>query len=69
MIALFAAIIFGPAILSIEPTAWEALNLDLTLTAQRFNQLINTALSAVLGLTILSLPIDVMRHLVQTFVN
>ncbi|NLN70006.1 MAG: hypothetical protein GX142_04380 [Chloroflexi bacterium] len=68
-IALFAAIIFGPAILSIEPTAWEALNLDLTLTAQRFNQLINTALSAVLGLTILSLTIDVMRHLVQTFVK
>jgi hypothetical protein len=66
-IAVLAAIIVGPTIITINPAAWEALNLEITLTAQRFSQLMNTILNVLLGLAIFGLVVDSIKRLVQYF--
>ena len=64
-IAVLTAIILGPAIIAIDPAAWAALNLDITLTAQRFSQHLNTVLNVLLGLAIFGLIVDSIKRLVQ----
>jgi hypothetical protein len=66
-IAVLFAIIIGPAILAVNPTAWDALNLDLSLTAQRLTQQMNTVLDILLGLTIFGLVVESIKRLYRTF--
>jgi hypothetical protein len=66
-IAVMFAIIVGPAIITIDPTAWEALSFDLTLTAQRLSGQMNTVLDVLLGLAIFGLVVDSIRRLVPYF--
>lgn len=66
-IAVLFAIIVGPAIITIDPAAWAALNLDLSLTAQRLSQQMNTVLDVLLGLAIFGLVVDSIKRLVQSF--
>jgi hypothetical protein len=64
-IAVLFAIIVGPAILTIDAAAWEALNLELGFTAQRLSQQMNTVLDVLLGLAIFGLVVDAIKRLVQ----
>ena len=65
-IAVTAAIIIGPAFITINPTAWEALNLDLGFTAQQLTRQLNTVLDVLLGLAIFGLVVDSIKTLVRT---
>ncbi|MBW6465395.1 MAG: hypothetical protein K0B06_02690 [Brevefilum sp.] len=63
-IAVMFAIIVGPAIITIDPAAWEALSFDLSLTAQRLSGQMNTVLDVLLGLGIFGLVVDSIKRLV-----
>lgn len=65
-IVVIAAIIIGPAFITINPTAWEALNLDLGFTAQQLTRQLNTVLDVLLGLAIFGLVVDSIKTLVRT---
>lgn len=66
-IAVLFAIIVGPAIITVSPAAWEALNIDLGFTAQRLSQQMNTVLDVLLGLTIFGLVVDSIKRLIDSF--
>ena len=66
-IAVLVAIIVGPAVLSIDAAAWEALNLELGFTAGRLSQQMNTVLDVLLGLAIFGLVVDSVKRLVRSF--
>lgn len=67
--AVFVAIIVGPAIITIDPTAWEALSFDLTLTAQQLSGQMNTVVDVLLGLGVFGLVVDSIKRLVPLFFN
>ncbi len=62
-----AVIIAGPAIISISPTAWQVLNLEVNFTAQQLNRQMNTVLDVLLGLVIFGLAIDSIKTIVNGF--
>jgi hypothetical protein len=68
-IAVAFAIIVGPAIITVDPIAWQALNFDLTWNVQRLSGQMNTVLDVLLGLSIFGLVVDSIRRLVSYFFN
>lgn len=68
-IAVLAAIIIGPAIITISPTAWDALNFDLGSTAQQLTRTINITLDVLLGLAIFGLVVDSIKRIIRSFFN
>jgi hypothetical protein len=68
-IAVLFAIIIGPAILTVNPAAWEALNLELGFSAERLSQQMNTVLDVLFGLAIFGLLVDSIMRLVRSFNN
>lgn len=68
-IILLVAIIVGPALITISPTAWETLNLGIDLTVQQLSQHLNTGLNLILGLVIFGLLVDTITRVVQTFIK
>jgi hypothetical protein len=64
---LIVAIIAGPAIISIDPASWQALNLELGISAQRISQQLNTVLDILLGLAAFGLVVDSIKHIVRAF--
>lgn len=66
-IAVLFAIILGPAILTVNPTAWEALNLDFGVTAERLSRQMNTVLDVLMGLAIFGLVVESAKRLYRSF--
>jgi hypothetical protein len=66
-IAVMFAIIVGPAIITIDPSAWETLSFDLSITAQTLSGQMNTVLDVLLGLGIFGLVVDSVKRLVPNF--
>jgi hypothetical protein len=66
-IALLAVIIAGPAIIAVSPSAWQALNLEVNLTAQQLTRQMNTVLDGLLGLAIFGLVVDSIKIIVNGF--
>jgi len=64
---VLAAMIAGPALLTIASAAWAGLNLELEFTAQRLSQMMNIGLDVLFGLAIFGLVVDSIKHLVQSF--
>lgn len=64
-IVVLAAIIAGPAFITINPAAWEALNLDLGFTAQQLTRQLSTVMDVLFGLAILGLGVDSIKQLVR----
>lgn len=68
-IAVTFAILTGPAILTVSPTALEALNFDVRTTAQGLSNILNTVLDVLLGLSIFGLVVDSIKRLYETFIK
>lgn len=66
-IGVLVAIIVGPAIITIDPATWQMLNLDLGLTGQNPDQVINTIVNVILGLANLGIAIDTITHITRVF--
>jgi hypothetical protein len=68
-IAVNFAIITGPAVITIDPAGWQALNFDLSLTAGSLTHYMNLGLDILLGLSIFGLVVDTIKRLYNGFVK
>jgi hypothetical protein len=68
-IALLAAMIAGPAILTVSPTAWRALNFDLGVTASEMTSKLNFGMDIVWGLAIFGLVVESIKRLYTRFIK
>ena len=64
-IGVLVAIIVGPTVISIDPTALQALNLELGVTAQTLSQQANTGFRILLGLVNFGIAVDTITHLIR----
>ena len=68
-IALTFAILVGPAIFTIEPSVWQALVADATISAQELTRILNLAFDVIFGLAIFGLVVDSIKRLYETFIK
>lgn len=68
-IALTFAILVGPSIFTIEPTAWQTFIQDASITAQELTRILNLAFDVIFGLAIFGLVVDSIKRLYQTFIK
>jgi len=68
-IAVTFVIITGPAIITIDATAWQTLNLGLDSTPQTLSNLLNTILDVLMGLSIFGLVVDSIKRLYIEFIK
>jgi hypothetical protein len=68
-IAVTYAIIVGPAVITVDPAAWQKLSFDFTTSAERLTQIANTGFDILMGLTIFGLVVDSIRRLYQSFIK
>ncbi len=68
-IALFAAMIMGPAFISISPEALAGLNLDTALNFQTLTNGGNTGIDIVFGLAIFGMVVDSLKRLYENFIK
>lgn len=68
-IAVTFAIITGPAIITIDGAAWNALGFHFSNSAQALTQTLNTGLDVILGLSILSLVVETIRRVYASFIK
>jgi len=68
-IALAIAIILGPVVITISPSAWKTLNFDLDLTAESLSQNLNIGLDILLGLSIFGRVIDSLKRVYDHFIK
>lgn len=64
-IGVLVAIIVGPAIITVDPTTLQALNLDFGISATNLNQRLNTILGVILGLANLAITVETISHLIS----
>ena len=68
-IAVNAAIISGPAILTLQEVDWMRLNIDSTLSADTINHYLNLGVKILLGLSILGLVVESIKRLYNGFIK
>lgn len=68
-IAVAFSILTGPAILTISPIPLEAMNFDLSISAEGLSRTLNTVLDVLLGLSIFGLVVDSIRRLYESFIK
>jgi len=68
-IAVTYAILKGPAIITISPTAWQTLNFGLQPSAQGLNQTLNTILDVLMGLSIFGKVVETIKRIYDTFIK
>jgi hypothetical protein len=68
-IAVDFAIITGPAVITIDPAGWQALNFDISLTAGSLTHYMNLGLDILLGLGIFGLVVDTIKRLINGFIK
>ncbi len=68
-IAITFAILVGPAIFTIDPSAWQALTFDTQTTAQQLTRILNLVFDILFGLAIFGLVVDSIKRLYETFIK
>ena len=68
-IAVTYAILKGPGIITISPTAWETLNFGLQTSAQGLSQTLNIILDVLMGLSIFGKVVETIKRIYDTFVK
>ena len=68
-IAITFTMLIGPAIFTIDPSAWQALALDSTTTAQELTRILNFAFDILFGLAIFGLAVDSIKRLYEAFIK
>jgi len=68
-IAVTYAILKGPAIITISPTAWQTLNFSLQTSAQGLSQTLNKILDVLMGLSIFGLVVESIKRIYDTFIK
>ncbi len=68
-IAITFAITVGPAIITIDSSAWQALAPSAEMTALNLSGIANTVLNVLLGLSIFGLTVDSIRRLYLSFIK
>ena len=68
-IALTFAMLVGPSIFTLDPTAWQALAQSAETTAQELTRILNFAFDVVFGLAIFGLAVDSIKRLYETFIK
>ena len=68
-IAVTIVILTGPAVITVSPSAWQALNFDLSATAQEVTRMMNVGLDLLLGLAIFGLVVDSIKRLYEGFIK
>jgi hypothetical protein len=69
MIAITFTMLIGPAIFTIDPSAWQTLALDSTISAQELTRILNLALDVIFGLGIFGLAVDSIKRLYEAFIK
>ena len=68
-IAVTFAILTGPAVLTISPTALDMLNLSARTTAEVLSKILNIGLDVLLGLSIFGTVVDSIKRLYEAFIK
>jgi hypothetical protein len=68
-IAVTYAIIKGPDIITIDPAAWQKINLGLSTSAEGFSQTLNTVLTVILWLSIVGMVIESIKRIYDSFIK
>ncbi len=68
-IAVNFVLITDPAVITIDPADWQALNVDLSLTAGSLTHYMNLGLDILLGLSIFGLVVNTIKRLYAGFVK
>lgn len=68
-IAITFAILVGPAIITIDPQAWQHFLQGSTITAQELTRILNLAFDVIFGLAIFGLAVDSIKRLYETFIK
>lgn len=68
-IAVNAAIITGPAIITVSASAWQNLGFDLDITARELSRGMNTGLDIILGLAIFGLVVESFKIIYTNFIK
>ncbi|MDY6874434.1 MAG: hypothetical protein SVR81_10850 [Chloroflexota bacterium] len=68
-IAVNFVLITGPAVITIDPAGWQALNFDLSLTAGSLTHYMNLGLDIILGLSIIGFVVDTIKRLIDGFIK
>ena len=68
-IAILFAVLTGPPIFTVSAAAWEALNLDLGLTAEGLTNILNIVFDVLFGLAIFGLVVDSIKRLYIAFIR
>ncbi len=66
-IGILSAIILGPAVITISPVAWQALDLTLDFGPDELSRTLNTLLNVLLGLTMFGLVVDTIKRIASIF--
>jgi hypothetical protein len=68
-IAITFAILVGPAIFTLDPSAWQAIAQGSETTAQELTRILNFAFDIIFGLSIFGLAVDSIKRLYETFIK
>jgi len=68
-IAVTFAILSGPAILTIDTMAWQAMFSNAQMTSMELSNIANTALNVLLGLSIFGMAVDSIKRLYLSFIK
>ncbi len=68
-IAITFAILIGPAIFTVDPTAWGALAQESTIAVGELTRLLNLVFDVLFGLAIFGLVVDSIKRLYETFIK
>ncbi|HOE69770.1 MAG TPA: hypothetical protein PLE10_09885 [Brevefilum sp.] len=68
-IGISIAILTGPNILTLDPSAWNALNIDVSKTAEELTGLMNTGMRILIGFSIFGLVVESIKRVVTDFFN
>ena len=68
-IGISIAILTGPNILTLDPSAWNALDIDISKTAAELTGLMNMGMRILIGLSIFGLVLESIKRLVADFFN
>lgn len=68
-IAINLAILIGPEVITISPSAWQKLNFDIGATAQEVSRGMNIGLDVLMGLSIFGLIVESIKRIYETFIK
>lgn len=68
-IGISIAILTGPSILTLDPAAWNLLNIDIPITVERLTELINAGMRILIGFSIFGLVLESIKRIYTFFIK